>query len=113
MKLQSTINGDITVISLIGDLNVDAAGKLTEAVHTAFREQRRDFVLDLQQLSGIDSAGLEAITALQRECDEQLGMVHICGMDATLQKVFEITRLDRQLSLYPTIEEAVTSFISG
>jgi anti-anti-sigma factor len=113
MKLQSTVNGDITVISLAGELNVDSAGKLTETVRTAFREQRRDFVLDLQQLSGIDSAGLEAITALQRECDEQLGMLHLCSVDPTLQKIFEITRLDRQLSLYPNLEEAVGSFING
>jgi anti-anti-sigma factor len=109
MKLQSTNNGDITVISVAGDLNFESVAKFNDAIYAAFHEQRRDFVLDVKGLTGVDSAGLEALTALQRQCDEQLGMVHLCGADDTLKKIFELTRLGKQFTLYSNLEEAITS----
>jgi anti-sigma B factor antagonist len=110
MKLQSTTNGDITVISLAGDLNVDSVVKLKDVVYSAFQEQHRDFVLDVKGLTSIDSAGLESLTALQQKCDEQLGMLHLCGADDMLRKIFELTRLDKQFALYSSLEEAIASF---
>lgn len=110
MKITTARQGEVIVLTLAGELNHESAGRFRAAVDTAFNDGRRDFVVDLRQLEGIDSAGLEAFTALQRQCEEQLGMVHFCGPDATVRKIFELTRLDRVLTLHDEVEEALASF---
>jgi len=110
VKISATRHGDVTVLELSGELNHESAGRFNEAVAAAFNAGCRDFAVDLRQVNGIDSAGLEAFTALQRRCEEQLGMVRFCGPDATLKKIFELTRLDRSLAVEDSLDEALASF---
>ncbi|GMV98351.1 MAG: STAS domain-containing protein [Phycisphaerae bacterium] len=110
MNLTTREQNDVTVIGLAGDLTHECAGRFHEAVDKAFSQGRRDFIIDLKQLGGIDSAGLEAFTATQRRCEEQLGMVRFCSPDAAVRKIFEMTRLDRTFEVYDQLEEALASF---
>lgn len=113
MRLESTIAGDVTVFKIIGELNGDSKSKLNAAVSKAFGEQRRDCVLDLSEVTVVDSAGLEQITAIQRQCEEELGMARVCGADETLRKIFEMTRLNRQFEMFDSVDEALASLAQG
>jgi len=113
MQFRTSVQHDITVMAVSGELNVDGVAKLHDAVAEALQTGQRDFVIDLKELTGIDSAGLEAFTALQRQCDEQLGMVKFCGADATVMKIFEMTRLDKVFALHRDVEDALASFEAG
>ena len=110
MKVTTTQNGDVTVLEVAGEFTWDAVARFTEAADRAFAGGHRDFVVDLRNVEIIDSAGLETLTALQRRCEEQLGMVRFCGPDADLRKIFELTRLDRSLMVHEQMEEALGSF---
>ena len=110
MKLDVARQGDVTVLAVSGELNADSVGRFRKAVAEAMGRQQRDFLVDLGSVTTIDSAGLEGLTALQRQCEEELGMVRVCRANPTLRKVFELTRLDRQLTLCETTEEALASF---
>ena len=110
MKLETAVQGDVTVLAVFGALNADSASRFNQAVAETLARQRRDFVVDLAGMTTIDSTGLEALTAVQRQCEEQLGMVRISGADATVRKVLEITRLDGLLTLSRSTQEALASF---
>jgi len=115
VKLKATVEKGVTVIAPAGELNLDSVSKFNDAVDgnavaAAFEPDRRDFLIDCRQLTGIDSAGLEALTALQRQCDEQLGMLRFAGADKTLLKILEMTRLDQRFSLHKDADEALASF---
>ncbi len=110
MRVETREHGEVTVLALFGELIGGATTQLNEAVEQAFDRQMRDFLVDLSEVTVVDSAGLESLTALQRRCEEQLGMVRFCGADDTLRKVFEITRLDGQLMLHESMEEALVGF---
>jgi anti-anti-sigma factor len=110
MRLTTSRKNDITVLTVAGEFNVDSVRKFNDAVGEAMSEQYRDFVVDLAGVTTIDSAGLEALTALQRQCEEQLGMVRFSSPDGTLRKILEITRLDQNLTLHETVEDAMSSF---
>jgi len=110
MKLTMKTEDDLTILNISGELNADTVEKFNQAVLDAFAAKRCDFIVNMEGLTIIDSKGLEAFTALVRQAEEQLGMVKFCGANQTLQKVFEITRLDKQLCLYENIEESLASF---
>ena len=111
MKLDVETHNDVTVMRVAGELNADAASKMNPAIDEAFDQARRDFVIDLSEVTVIDSKGLELLTALQRRCEEELGMVRLCGLDETMRKIFELTRLDQSLTIVSSIEEAEASLV--
>ncbi len=110
MRITITPRGEVTVLEVSGELTWDSVARFSEAVAREFKDGRRDFVVDLRRLEAVDSAGLEAFTALQRQCEEQLGMVRFCGLDSDLLKVLELTRLNRSLVVHNQVEEALASF---
>jgi len=110
MKLTLSQQNDVSIAAIAGEFNADSVRKFNDVVSDAMDQECRDFVVDLSDITSIDSAGLEALTALQRQCEEQLGMVRFCGADDTLKKIFEITRLDQTFTLNDTIEEAMATF---
>ena len=79
MKVQSSVRDDVAILSVSGELNGDSVSKFNEAVTQARRQELRDFIVDVQEVTAVDSAGLEALSALQQQCEEQLGMVRFCG----------------------------------
>lgn len=110
MKVTTTQNGEVTVLEISGEFTWDFVSRFTETVDQAFARGRRDFVVDLSRVEAIDSAGLEALTALQRRCEEHLGMVRCCSPRPDIRKVFELTRLDRSLCIQEGVQEALASF---
>lgn len=110
MKIETHVEDDLTIVAPVGEFIGELAPRFTQAVSRALAEGRRDFLVDLTQTKALDSGALEALTALNRQASEQLGMLHLCVTDAALRKIFEITRLDRQLSIHGDIEEARRAF---
>lgn len=110
MKLDISIENDVTVLAVSGALNRDSVARFKRAVGEALDQQRRDFVIDLSKVVSVDSAGLEILTDLHRQCEEQLGMVRVCGADETMSKIFEMTRLDKQFELHENVAAALGSF---
>jgi anti-anti-sigma factor len=111
VKVTTSQNRDVTVLEVAGEFTWDSVARFSEAVDRAFLDGRRDFVVDLQHVEIIDSAGLEAVTALQRRCEEQLGMVRFCAPGPDLSKVFELTRLNKSLIINAEMEEAMAGFV--
>lgn len=110
MKVQADAYGDVTLLSIVGELVADSIGRFNEAVQRHNQGPVRDFVIDLEGITSIDSAGLEALARFQQSCEEQLGMVQFCNADQTVRKILEMTRLDKRFQLHPNIEEAIASF---
>ena len=66
-------------------------------------------VLDLEHLTFIDSAGLEALLWVIDEAAQRGGQVRVVKPDPTVSKILEISRLDRRFNIHDTIESAAKS----
>jgi anti-anti-sigma factor len=85
--------GGVTVLKVDGDLAEANARQLRILGQQALLEGRQELLVDLSGANACDSAGLESLTWLQRECQEQLGLVHLTGVGRTFHKILELTRL--------------------
>jgi len=101
--------GTTNVLIVDGELVAETVGEFSRLVGQCRQRDGRDFIVDLGTTRTVDSAGLEALTALQRECDEQLGLLKLCGVDETVKKILEMTRLDRRFDCQPDVETAAMS----
>ena len=93
MSVETTTAADVTMIKIDGDLAGINAEDLRSAVEGCLAEGVRDFVVDLTDAPSCDSAGLESLTWFQRECEDRLGLLKLCGLSPTFNKILEITRL--------------------
>ena len=76
-----------------GDLAGSNAAELRAVAEECLKDDRRDFMIDLSDAMTCDSVGLEALTWLQRECEDRLGLVKLCGLNELITKILELTRL--------------------
>jgi anti-anti-sigma factor len=101
-----TRQGDVGVLAVAGELNRASVDQFRELADSCLADDARDFVVDLVDCTGLDSAGLEALTWLNRTCQERLGMAKLCAPSETVEKILELTRLQQQLDVCMTLEEA-------
>ncbi len=106
MKLSYEDHGTASVLTLSGELIADQTDNIRRKVLQRFESGVRDIMLNLEHLTLIDSAGLEFLIWLQESATERNGRFRIAHADETIQKILEVTRLDRRFDLYDSIELA-------
>ncbi|MCK4659093.1 MAG: STAS domain-containing protein [Phycisphaerae bacterium] len=110
MSITADENNNVCVLTIDGELIDATVQKFRELAEQALAEDRRDFIVDFGEATRIDSAGLEALTWLKRECDERLGLMKVCNLPEMMKKILEITRLQHHFQQEEFLEEALESF---
>jgi anti-sigma B factor antagonist len=98
------VNGGTRVVTLRGELDAHDAPTLrttfSEALEAAPPQPR--VVLDLTQVTFLDSTALGCIVGLLRRVGEADGELRVVLPGAPTVRIFEITGLDAILPTYPT-----------
>lgn len=98
---------DIAVASLTGQLNL--GNRLMEFEHQIklrIGEGSRKMVLDLSGLTYIDSAGLGMVATCAGIMAKSGGRLVVVTAGGKIQHMFEITRLNRVIGVYPDLPSA-------
>ncbi|HUO45709.1 MAG TPA: anti-sigma factor antagonist [Acidimicrobiia bacterium] len=99
--------GDAVIVSVSGELDLASVPIFMEAIEKAIAPEfgGRRLVLDLLDLSFMDSSGLGAILALQeRHPGTQLALVVGEGI---VERVLETTAMHKLLRIVPSVAEAL------
>ena len=65
---------------------------------------------DFSKTGYIDSSGLGVLVSLSKKIREQGGELRLAGLNADLQTLFELTKLDTLFAITRTAEEALAAF---
>lgn len=101
----------VAVLTSKEDLSRDSIDQFRNAASRCMDEGYFSLVVDFSAVGSIDSIGLETLLDLQDQCEERLGCVRLCALDETVQKILEITRLNRRFETFPDLDSAVRSYI--
>jgi anti-sigma B factor antagonist len=85
-------NGE-TVISVAGELDMATAPDLVAVLDSVVRQGPGDVIIDLSELSFIDSSGIAALVTGQQELIQQERRLSLRGARPHPMKVFEIAGL--------------------
>jgi anti-sigma B factor antagonist len=95
------------VLTVVGELELTRAPSFGVDVSEVLREQPELVVIDLCHASFVDSAGLSVLlNARRRSVRLGIELRIACDVPTTLQTL-AVTRLDRDLDVYPTLEAAL------
>jgi anti-sigma B factor antagonist len=93
---------------LSGDFDVLNSGRIKnqilEKISNTFS---KDLLIDLTNVSYIDSSGLGVLIGLHKQCKLNGRKLKIFGLDKNLQELFSLTSLDKILNIYDTFEKAI------
>src|SRR3712207_977725 len=102
--------GGAIVVCVSGDVDLGTAPDFEkELVRSVEQGLREPLVIDLSEVSFIDSTGLNALVrALERQRLVGSSLALVSG-DSRVAMMLEVTRLDRVLPRYATRQEAVAA----
>ena len=67
-------------------------------------------IIDLAEVTFIDSSGLVMLVQNMRRCREKGGDLYLCSPQQPVRMVLELTRLDKAIEIFLTQEEACNAF---
>lgn len=112
MDVQFSKQGQVLVAKALGRwLDERASSDLRRAVAGEIEKGERFIVLDLSQVTNIDSAGLGTLVGLLKLVPE--GGRLVLGGSPPVRQLIERARLDRLLVSFPTDADAIASFSSS
>jgi len=97
----------ISVVHLKGDLRVDSVPEISRTLFESLQGEKT-VVVDLTELSYIDSAGIATLVALyKRTRDSGTGRIVLCGASPQIWGVFKTMKLDSLFESYSTLDQAL------
>lgn len=100
----------VGVISIIGELDALTASELTTFFKIEVNDSFTSLVADLEGLSYSSSAGIRVFLGLARESRQKGGDLRIAAVQPQVDKIFRLSKFDRIVKVFPTVDEAVESF---
>ena len=106
------MTGDV-LVAAIRESQIDAhtAPALTQFLEAEIDKGRARVVVDLSEVSFLDSSGLGALIRLLKHLPAD-GNLALCGCRAPVLELLKLTRLDQILLAYPSCGDAIGSFRS-
>lgn len=110
MNLQMDIKNGIGVLRIAGELDAHTAPELTRFFKDQAQEKAVNFVADLQELTYSSSAGIRIFLGLARELRQNNGDLRIGGVQSQVDKIFKLSKFDKIVRIFPTVDEALNSY---
>lgn len=101
----------VVVLTVKGNLGQkDETDKLQEKIIEILNKGRKFIVIDLKQVIMITSLGIGGLIRALRTVREKEGELKLSAVNASVRKVFTITKLDEIIEIFDASGEAVKSF---
>jgi len=108
MNIAAENYGHAVMLKPKGDLTEDTLSVFQQAVeHQLENEEIVDVVLDMENVTFVDSMALGYFLDLQDRLGKKLGQVRLARCDPHLHKILEINRLEGQFEVFDDVYEAL------
>ena len=104
---------DIVVIQAYGSLDTVGAYTLQKKLNALIRAGIYKFIIDLDQLDYISSAGIGVFPAISGELQIHAGELIFARVPEKIYKLFELVGLITQFTITETVEQALEEFESS
>jgi len=111
MELKSREDGDITILTVSGDLVIgEPETTFKKTVTQLLEEGRVNLLVDLSNVGFLDSSGLGALVRALTQSQKEGGQTKLLNAGPQVRKLLQMTKLDSVFELHSDLEAAVSSF---
>ena len=102
-------NPHISVIDIQGEINAFAENALMDAYTQATSQGAKQIVLNFSNLAYMNSSGIGLLVTLLIRANRQKQRLVACGLSEHYQQIFELTRLNEAIVIYPSEVDALAA----
>ena len=111
MEISERNDGKVTILSLAGKVTLGEGDVLLkDKLHSLLNQGRKDVLLNLAQVSYVDSAGLGAIVSAYTTMTREGGSLKLANVTRKLQDLLTITKLLTVFETFDSEDEALRSY---
>jgi len=104
-------SNDVTILDLKGKITIGAAEEaLRDAVHRVLGAGALKVVLNLKDVTTIDSSGVGELVSSYTSATNRGGKIKLCNLPPKINDILTITQLITVFDVYDSEDEAVASF---
>jgi anti-sigma B factor antagonist len=95
------------IVPLEGEIDLHVSPRITSTLNAAVKAKPRNLVIDMENVSYIDSSGLAALIEAMQKIEKYGGKFALAGLQENVKPIFEIARLDQVFQIYPDVDSAL------
>lgn len=103
--------GDVTILDVSGKITIGVGDvQVRDAVHMALGSGARNLVLNLKNVTTIDSAGVGELVSAYTTVTNRGGKLKLVNLPSKVNDILQITQLITVFEVYDSEPEALESF---
>lgn len=111
LKMTDRMVDGVTVVAIEGRIVLgEESNALREKVKSLLGSGQKKIVLDMQNVSYIDSSGLGSLVASHTSSKAQGAALKLSHLGSKFQEILQVTKLVTVFEVYPTEAAAISSF---
>lgn len=111
MAINERKRNDVTILDLKGKITIGAAEEaLRDAVHRVLAAGAQKLLLNLKDVSTIDSSGVGELVSSYTSATNRGAKIKLANLPPKINDILTITQLITVFDVYDTEDEAVASF---
>ncbi|MFH1407214.1 MAG: STAS domain-containing protein [Candidatus Omnitrophota bacterium] len=107
MDIKEKKLGDQVICQISGEVDVTTSPDLRKLFERMARDKTKTLVLNLQNVSYIDSSGLATLVEGLQRAKSYNGKLKLTNLSGKAKSLFEITKLERIFDIYDSEEAAL------
>lgn len=110
MQTTTARHGNVTVLSVIGSLDVMTSPELEKKLDELFAAGEKSLVMDMGRLDYISSAGLRVIMMALKKVKSLGGIIRFSALTKQVMQIFNVAGLSFKVDIFPTADAALANF---
>ena len=111
MNISQRQVGDVTILDVSGKITIGVGDvQVRDAVHMALGSGARNLILNLKNVTTIDSAGVGELVSAYTTVTNRGGKLKLVNLPSKVNDILQITQLITVFEVYDEEKEAVESF---
>lgn len=112
MQIEQRSSGDVAIVGIRGDITLSKGGDvlLKDKIQSLLQQGHRKIVLDMGNVSYVDSAGLGQLVQVYATTSHLGGSLKLLNLTKRLRDLLVLTKLLTVFDAYDSESDAIASF---
>ncbi|MBI2688088.1 MAG: STAS domain-containing protein [Acidobacteria bacterium] len=112
--VRSSLESGIEIFTLAGSITLGRESQSFEsAVEELIKNRQNRIVLDLKEVSFVDSAGIGILVGCHGKANNSGGELRLAGVGDRVLHVLKITRVDGMMHMDATLDDSIRQFAAA
>src|SRR5688572_18411906 len=115
MQLEQRVTGNVAIVKVTGDITLNKGGDvlIKDKVQSLLQQGHKNLVIDLAEVSYVDSAGLGELVQAYATAKNRGGALKLLNVGKRLKDLLVVTKLLTVFDTYDSEADALASFAAA